>query len=83
MAAAIRDSIRAHLVSDVPVAMFLSAGLDSAMITALAADTLNQSSGERPHTLTLAFAEYAGTANDEAPLAEAAGPQNRHPPRHR
>ncbi|MBK7137387.1 MAG: asparagine synthase (glutamine-hydrolyzing) [Rhodocyclales bacterium] len=68
--AAIRDSIRAHLVSDVPVAMFLSAGLDSAMITALAADTLNQSSGERPHTLTLAFAEYVGTENDEAPVAE-------------
>ena len=68
--AAIRDSIRAHLVSDVPVAMFLSAGLDSAMITALAADVLNQSSGERPHTLTLAFAEYAGTENDEAPVAE-------------
>lgn len=63
--AAVRDSIRAHLVSDVPVAMFLSAGLDSAMITALATQH-----GERPHTLTLAFAEYSGTQNDEAPMAE-------------
>jgi asparagine synthase (glutamine-hydrolysing) len=63
--AAIRDSIRAHLVSDVPVGMFLSAGLDSAMITALATEH-----GERPHTLTLAFAEYSGTENDEAPMAE-------------
>jgi asparagine synthetase B (glutamine-hydrolysing) len=26
--------------------------------------------GERPHTLTLAFAEYVGSANDESPLAE-------------
>ncbi len=68
--AAVRDSIRAHLVSDVPVAMFLSAGLDSAMITALAATTLNEAAGERPHTLTLAFAEYSGTKNDEAPVAE-------------
>ena len=63
--AAIRDSIQAHLVSDVPVGMFLSAGLDSAMITALASEH-----GERPHTLTLAFAEYSGTPNDEAPMAE-------------
>lgn len=62
---AIRDSIQAHLVSDVPVGMFLSAGLDSAIITALATEH-----GERPHTLTLAFAEYSGTNNDEAPMAE-------------
>ena len=68
--AAIRDSIRAHLVADVPVGTFLSAGLDSAMITALATNALNASSGERPHTLTLAFAEYSGTHNDEAPMAE-------------
>lgn len=68
--AAMRDSIRIHLVADVPVGMFLSAGLDSAMITALATDALNKTSGERPHTLTLAFAEYASTANDEAPMAE-------------
>ena len=33
--AALDDSIRAHLVSDVPVGVFLSAGLDSALITAL------------------------------------------------
>jgi asparagine synthase (glutamine-hydrolysing) len=63
--AGIRDSIQAHRVSDVPVGMFLSAGLDSAMITALATEH-----GERPHTLTLAFAEYSGTENDEAPMAE-------------
>ncbi|CAG0926996.1 hypothetical protein PLCT1_00207, partial [Planctomycetaceae bacterium] len=62
---AVRDSVHAHLIADVPVSMFLSAGLDSAMITALATGQ-----GERPHTVTLAFAEYVGRANDEAPLAE-------------
>ena len=63
--AAVRDSIAAHHVADVPVGMFLSAGIDSALITALSV-----AHGERPHTLTLAFAEYVGTANDESPLAE-------------
>lgn len=63
--AAVRDSIAAHHVADVPVGMFLSAGIDSALITAL-----SSAHGERPHTLTLAFAEYVGTPNDESPLAE-------------
>ena len=63
--AAVRDSIAAHHVADVPVGMFLSAGIDSALITALSV-----AHGERPHTLTLAFAEYVGTASDESPLAE-------------
>ena len=40
-------------------------GIDSALITALSVEH-----GDRPRTLTLAFAEYAGTANDESPLAE-------------
>jgi asparagine synthase (glutamine-hydrolysing) len=63
--AALHDSIAAHHVADVPVGVFLSAGLDSALITAL-----STAHGERPHTLTLAFAEYVGTADDEAPMAE-------------
>ncbi|MBC7624905.1 MAG: asparagine synthase (glutamine-hydrolyzing) [Aeromicrobium sp.] len=63
--AAVRDSVAAHHVADVPVGMFLSSGIDSAIITAL-----SSAHGKRPHTLTLAFAEYAGTANDESPLAE-------------
>jgi asparagine synthase (glutamine-hydrolysing) len=35
--AAVRSSIAAHHVADVPVGMFLSAGIDSALITALSA----------------------------------------------
>ncbi len=61
------DSVRHHLVSDVPVGVFLSAGIDSNVIAALAAEL-----GTQLRTVTLAFEEYAGTPNDEAPLAEAA-----------
>ena len=61
------DSVRAHLVADVPVGVFLSAGLDSATIAALAAELTDAG---RLDTLTLAFDEFIGTAQDEAPLAE-------------
>lgn len=65
IAAALQDSVKDHLVSDVPVGVFLSAGLDSAMIASMVSAT-----GARPRTLTLGFAEHAGTINDEVPLAE-------------
>jgi asparagine synthase (glutamine-hydrolysing) len=70
ISAALCDTVQAHLVSDVPVGVFLSAGLDSTMITALVARL-----GPAPRTLTLGFAEYAGTANDEVPLAESVSRQ--------
>jgi asparagine synthase (glutamine-hydrolysing) len=63
----LQDSVRHHLVADVPVGVFLSAGVDSNVVAALAAE---QSS--RLRTVTLAFDEYAGTDMDEAPLAEEA-----------
>ncbi len=63
--AAVEDSIRAHLVSDVPVAVFLSAGLDSTLIAALASRTLS----EPPVSLTLRFDHYRDTPMDEGPLA--------------
>ncbi|SUS08915.1 Asparagine synthase [uncultured Defluviicoccus sp.] len=66
IAAALADSVRAHLVADVDVGAFLSAGKDSTTIVALAAR-----GGQKLNTLTLGFAEFAGTANDEIPLAEA------------
>ncbi len=61
------ESVRDHMVSDVPVGVFLSAGIDSNVLAALAAEL-----GTQLRTVTLAFDEYANTANDEAPLAEAA-----------
>jgi asparagine synthase (glutamine-hydrolysing) len=63
--AAVRDSVRHHLVADVPVAVFLSAGLDSGALLGSMAEL-----GVRDiSAVTLSFAEFAGSANDEAPLA--------------
>lgn len=62
----LKDSIRHHMIADIPVGIFLSSGLDSATITALASETDH----EQIHTVTLGFEEYKGTHNDEVPLAE-------------
>lgn len=61
---ALRDSVKQHLIADVPIGVFLSAGLDSATLTALASDDIN-----RLHAITLGFDEYRGRPDDEAPLA--------------
>lgn len=60
------DSVRHHFVADVPVGVFLSAGRDSATLTALAAED----QGADLRTFTLGFEEFEGTAHDEVPLAE-------------
>ena len=63
---ALLDAVRCHLLADVPVGTFLSSGLDSTTIVALAREA-----GVAEHlTLTLGFKEYAGTEHDEVPLAE-------------
>lgn len=62
----ITDSVQRHLVADVPVGVFLSAGLDSTVVTALAAE----SPGARLITITLGFSEYRGTDHDETALAQ-------------
>jgi asparagine synthase (glutamine-hydrolysing) len=66
--AALRDSVRHHMIADVPVGAFLSAGLDSSTIMALASEDFRSDL----RTLTLGFKEYAGTDNDETGLAEIA-----------
>jgi asparagine synthase (glutamine-hydrolysing) len=48
-----RDSVRAHLVSDVPVGVLLSGGIDSSTITALAA----QETGAGLKTFSIGFEE--------------------------
>lgn len=63
--AALAASVQAHLVADVPVAIFLSAGLDSSLIAALACRYLP----DPPTTLTLRFQQFLGTSYDEGPLA--------------
>lgn len=64
--AALADSVKHHLIADVPVGLFLSAGIDSTTLLAL-----TQEAGANDlHTVTLGFKEFQGTENDEAPLAE-------------
>jgi asparagine synthase (glutamine-hydrolysing) len=65
LADAVRDSVQYHMVADVPVGVFLSAGLDSGAL-------LGTMAGLGAHSVsavTLAFAEFKGIALDEAPLA--------------
>ncbi|ENO81563.1 asparagine synthase (glutamine-hydrolyzing), partial [Thauera aminoaromatica] len=59
------ESVRAHLLSDVPVGAFLSAGLDSSTLVGLA----REASPARLRTLTLTFDDLQGTAHDECPAA--------------
>lgn len=63
---ALRDSVRHHLEADVPVGVFLSSGLDSTTLLALASEAARQP----VRTLTLGFQEFAGTGEDEVPMAE-------------
>ena len=57
----LEDAVRAHLIADVPVGLFLSGGLDSGALAALAA---RAQAGIRSFTLS-----FPGTSYDEAPLA--------------
>jgi asparagine synthase (glutamine-hydrolysing) len=58
----LEESVRHHLVADVPVGIFLSAGIDS---SAVAASALRLA-GASLHTFTLAFEEFRGRHADEA-----------------
>jgi asparagine synthase (glutamine-hydrolysing) len=49
----LRDSVKAHLLADVPVGVLLSGGVDSSMLTALASDA----SAERVRTFSIGFRE--------------------------
>jgi len=63
---ALLESVHQHLQADVPVGVFLSAGLDSTILASL----VSQLAPQDLHTVTLGFEEYSGTVNDEVPLAE-------------
>ncbi len=62
--AALADSVRAHLVADVPVGAFLSAGLDSSTLVGLAREA-----GLDIQTFTVTAEELRGKPSDEAPHA--------------
>jgi asparagine synthase (glutamine-hydrolysing) len=57
----LEDAVQAHLLADVPVGLFLSSGLDSGAVAALAARA-------QPDTWSFTLS-FPGTSYDEAPLA--------------
>jgi asparagine synthase (glutamine-hydrolysing) len=61
---ALSDSVNAHMVSDVEVGVFLSAGIDSSAVLGLAAEHR-----QSLHAVTIGFEEFAGSNLDEVPLA--------------
>src|SRR5512132_3653997 len=72
--ARMRDSVRAHLVSDVPVGVLLSGGVDSCMLAALAAD---ETSGPL-QTFSIGFVERSFDELADARLvAERYGTEHR------
>ena len=72
--ARMRDSVRAHLLSDVPVGVLLSGGVDSAALAALAA----QETPEPVHTFTIGFAERSFDERADARLVAERYETNHH-----
>ncbi|MCZ8310059.1 MAG: asparagine synthase (glutamine-hydrolyzing) [Magnetospirillum sp.] len=64
--AAVVDTVRHHMIADVPVGVFLSAGIDSTVLAGIAAET----NASQLDTVTLGFDTFRGSANDETALAE-------------
>ena len=62
---ALTDSIRYHTVADVPIGLFLSAGIDSSLLLAL----LARAGHEQITAVTVSFDEYQNSDDDEAPMA--------------
>jgi asparagine synthase (glutamine-hydrolysing) len=70
----LRDSVRAHLLADVPVGVLLSGGIDSSALAALAA----QETGEPVRTFSIGFEERSFDELSDARLvAERYGTQHR------
>lgn len=92
---ALLDSIQHHMVADVPVGAFLSAGVDSGTLVGLMSDALYEKkfsprgdsrqrrgnyNNNSIQTITLAFEEFKNKHVNEAPLAEKIA--NRYATRH-
>jgi asparagine synthase (glutamine-hydrolysing) len=61
----LRASVKAHLVADVPVGVFLSGGIDSGAMAAF----MVQEGALDLQGITLTYREFAGRHEDEAPIA--------------
>lgn len=59
------NSVKAHLLADVEVGLFLSAGIDSGALLGLMRDA----GQDKVRAVTLGFKEFEGTSEDEVPLA--------------
>ena len=62
---ALRESVARHLVADVPVGVFLSGGIDSGALAGL----MVEAGAQALEGVTLAYDEFAGRPEDEAPMA--------------
>jgi asparagine synthase (glutamine-hydrolysing) len=62
---ALRESVARHLVADVPVGVFLSGGIDSGALAGL----MLEAGAQALEGVTLAYDEFAGRPEDEAPVA--------------
>ena len=62
---ALLDSVRHHLVADIPVGIFLSSGIDSGALLGLMRDAGQQDI----QAVTLTYDEYQDQHEDEAPLS--------------
>lgn len=63
---AVKSSVRKHLVSDVPVGIFLSGGIDSGVLAALCREMLPD---QEIIGVTVSFDEFQGTSAYEEPIA--------------
>jgi asparagine synthase (glutamine-hydrolysing) len=63
--ATVLESVRAHLLADVEVGVFLSGGVDSGALLGLMRDA----SQNNVRAITLGFKEFSNTEEDEAPVA--------------
>ncbi len=62
---AVRESVARHMVADVPVGVFLSGGIDSGVLAAM----MSEAGRGRIEGVTIAYDEFEGSHEDEAPVA--------------
>ena len=63
----VTESVKSHLVSDVPICIFLSGGIDSCTVASIASSLNKNLEG-----ITLSYDEFGNTSNNELPLAQLA-----------